>query len=187
MQKITLSLFLIITIVFQGFTQDKFVYNETGLTPHLVTETPNVNQQKLYEKTINWIKENYKNPDEVIKTTIENEKVRFEGVSSSVLMTKIIGRTSYSDIRYTIEVSFKDEKYKITPLSLEYYTEPSQYATAGWTDISLSGRSILYYGKKNKLKSVFKTYPQNIQDFFNGLNEGIQNYVLEKNKAKDDW
>ena len=71
--------------------------------------------------------------------------------------------------------------------SLEFYTEPSDYDAGGWTNISLINGSPLYYGKKNKLKSVFKLYPQNIQGFFNGLNESIKNYVLEKNKAKDNW
>ncbi|WP_292889154.1 hypothetical protein [Nonlabens sp.] len=42
-------------------------------------------QNELLTKTINWIKETYNNPDEVIKKSIDNEKVRFKGFKDNLV------------------------------------------------------------------------------------------------------
>lgn len=48
--------------------QDKFSYDQNGLSPvYLVNKVDNLSNKKLFEKTLEWVKKNYKNPDEVIK------------------------------------------------------------------------------------------------------------------------
>lgn len=84
MKTITLIFALFISLLSNG--QEKFTYNENGLTPeYLVDEADGKTQQEIYTKSLNWVKETYKNPDEVIKTTIENEKIRFEGVEMDLM------------------------------------------------------------------------------------------------------
>lgn len=172
-------------LVLKGFSQEKFIFNNDGLTSHLVIEIPNVNQQELYEKAINWIKESYKNPDEVIKAKIENEKLRFEGVKKAVLVSKSFGITEYDDVRYTIELSFKEGKYKFAPTFLASETDLFQYFPSGWQEIKLNGGSYIYK-KSGKIKSTFKLYPKNIEDLFEGLNNSLHDYLLKKNHLKKD-
>jgi hypothetical protein len=45
----------------------------------VVVEIDSLNAAEVYLKTLDWIKETYKNPDEVIKANFENEKIRLDG------------------------------------------------------------------------------------------------------------
>lgn len=161
----------------------QFTYDINGITPFVIVEVDSTSQNTLFTKTINWIKETYKDPDEVIKTTIENEKVRFEGMNSGALCVKALGSKSCYDATYTIEISFKDNKYKFTPIDLEYYTPPDQYDSGNDISIPLEGSGRLY-NKKGKLRSLYKTFPVEIETIFNSLNESLTNYISAK---KDDW
>lgn len=188
-----LVLMLVMFVFGSVQSQEKFVYNSDGLTQGLVVEIESVSQEDIYQKSINWIKESYNNPDEVIVTRIENEKIRFSGYERKCLMTKSLGMKGYNDVRYTVEVSFKDGKYRFEVISLESYTEPSSITRGGWGQINLVGNGlsgvfgrVKFYKKSGKIKSVFKYYPENIERLFNGLNDNLKNYLMRKNNLKHD-
>tara|TARA_R110000868_G_scaffold81814_3_gene231362 strand:+ start:1723 stop:2025 length:303 start_codon:yes stop_codon:yes gene_type:complete len=65
------------------------------------------------------IKENFKRPSDVIKTTIRNEKIRFEGLSENAICFGP-NRTRCTGLTYLIELDFKEGKFKFTPLNLSY-------------------------------------------------------------------
>ena len=70
----------------------------------------------MYNKTLNWVKETYKNPDAVLKMKIENEKIRIDAIATGLL--KIRGNSF--NLSYVIEISFKDNKYRFEIISLLY-------------------------------------------------------------------
>jgi hypothetical protein len=171
--------------------QNDFKHTTDGLNPKfVVVEIDSLNASQIYLKTIDWIKETYKNPDEVIKAKFENEKIRFDGFQENVLSTKMLGVTSYLDVRYSIEISFKEGKFKFEPIKLEEYTKPSQSIAGGWGSIPLNVGSWIY--KRNgKVKGIFKSYPKQIEDVFNNLKTSLEIYLLKQNNTikdkKDDW
>lgn len=115
MKTITLFIALFISLLSNG--QEKFTYSEKGLTPeYLVGEIENKTQKEIYTKSLNWVKENYKNPDKVLKTTIENEKIRFEGVDMDLMCHSALGSTTCYNTTYVVEIDFREGKYKFTPL-----------------------------------------------------------------------
>jgi hypothetical protein len=188
-KKITLLLLFVITI---SYSQEKsFKYDIKGLQPsYLVSEIDSLNQIELFNKTINWIKETYKNPDKVIKTTIENKKIRFTGSAGNFLSIRFLGTNKPLLTRYTIEISFKDGKYKFSPINLEYYQTASQYSSGGWMPVGLSNGTG-YYKKKGKLRKMFREFPKDIPKLFNGLEASLKIYLLKENKTikstEDDW
>ena len=79
------------------FSQTEFKF-ENGLlnTSSVVRQVDSVDSEALFNKTINWIKETYKNPDEVIKATINNQKIRFIGSSDSGFKIYFMGSEMYT-------------------------------------------------------------------------------------------
>ncbi len=184
-----LSLLLIIAINTFTFSQDKFIYDLNGLNPKfIVVEMDSLNKSELYKSTINWIKETYKNPDEVIKMTIENEKLRFEGFQDNLICVNSIGMIYCYYALYTIEIEFKDNKYKFTPLSLDYRVPASQYSSGGMTPVNFSDGSG-YYNKRNELRKMYKTIPLAIENLFNDLSANLTTYLKSSNEVKetDGW
>lgn len=188
--KNTLTILLILAVCSLTFGQDKFIYDQEGLNPkHVVVEMDSLEQNELFIKTINWIKESYKNPDEVIKTTIDNKKIRFEGFKDNLVCSSHSGGMVYCHSGlYTIEIEFKDNKYKFTPLSIEYKVPATSYTPARMFPISFIDGSA-YYDKKGELRKMFETIPSSMETLFNDLNTNLSNYLLSEKKEneKDDW
>jgi len=190
MKKIIIYLTLIFLIPIMSNSQEKFSYNENGLIPeYLVGDIENKSQNEIYQKSLNWIKETYKNPDEVIKTTIENEKVRFEGVEMDYLCEKVLASTFCYNTKYTIEIEFRDGKYKFTPLSMSYRQPPttSAYASTSGGDVTIDLRNGSdFYNKRGALKKQTQSMPESIENLFNSLNERLMKY-LNEDSSKKEW
>tara|TARA_B100000963_G_C22467042_1_gene598357 strand:+ start:240 stop:815 length:576 start_codon:yes stop_codon:yes gene_type:complete len=189
-KNITFTFSLLLVFSLSSFSQDKFVYDINGLSPDfLVVEMSNIEQNDLFTRTINWIKETYKNPDEVIKTTIENKKVRFEGFRDNLISINSLGLIYNYYGLYTIEISFKDNKYKFTPISVEYRVPASQYSSGGFIPVNFNDGSV-YFNKKGKLRKMYASIPNSIESLFNDLNEDLKIYLTKENNGTnedDDW
>ena len=165
---------LILISSFQIFGQskhpEKFEYSADGLNSYVVTRVEGKIINFIYEKTENWIKETYKNPDKVIKMKIENQKVRINGIASDLLFVKKMN----FPLDYVIEISIKEGKYKFDLITLK--------TTESGTDY----KKIPNFKTSKKLVENFGESPQRIENYFNSLNESLKNYILEK-KKEDDW
>jgi len=123
-------------------------YNINGLTDFTVIEASGLSQKDIYIKTKNWIKEYYKNPDEVIESDIENQKIRFNGIKTQVYAIAPLGNKVSMDFKYSLMISFKDGKCKFDPISLKKIN-PKFPTTSSkkWININLENGSKYY--KKN--------------------------------------
>ena len=179
---LTLSMFVCLTLL----GQEKFKYDEKGLTPkYLVGEINELNKNKIYEKSLNWVKETYKNPDKVIKTTIENEKIRFQGVAMDYLCQSVLLSTFCYNTTYTIELEFRDGKYKFTPTSISYRMPPSQYSSGGDVQVNIDNGED-FYKRNGKIKKQTKTMPESIEKLFNDLEKSLSNYI-KKDDSNEEW
>lgn len=172
-QKIFTTLFTIISFIAFGqkgevLQTNMFQYNEAGLNDYVVTNVDMTTKEELYSKTINWIKETYKNPDLVLKMKIENEKVKIDAVAELVKV-----KNSRVNLSYELEISFKDNKYKFEIISLLY-------------DSKTDYKKIPNFKTDKKLLKNFGTTPVDIENYFNGLNESLKNYISGKTK-KSEW
>lgn len=178
MKKLFYAVFLFTSL---GFSQSKeFTFNKDGITDYLVVEVPGKTAAELYQQTINWIKMSYKNPDSVIKATIENDYVRFMGSSTRLLCFNNLGKNCY-DSNYQIEVSFQDGKYKFDLIEVNLLgTKSDPHMTL--TDMSE------YYKSNGQIKGTYKYFPEIFPSFFNDINKSLLNYVSgETQQRKKDW
>lgn len=183
---------LIVTILFTNLSfgqETEFKFTKDGFTDYVVTNCEGKSQSDLYKKTLDWVSTTYKNPKEVIKAQIENDYIRIEGFKSKMLCMKSLGIMNCFDVRYQIEISFKDGRYKFDVIRIEQYIAPSQYSSGGWHDF-LIGEDLKGYFKENgEIKSMFKLYPDALQSTFNGLNKDLENFLKSESipSKKGDW
>jgi hypothetical protein len=182
---ILLSLLTFSTIIYSQETEFKF--SKDGFTDFVITQCEGKTQTELYKKALDWVSVTFKNPKEVTKAQIENDYIRIEGSSSSLICLNILGK-KFNNATYQIEISFKDGKYKFDVIEVKQYTEPSQYSSGGWTEVGLTNTEA-YYNKKGEIRGVFKYFPEFIPPYFNKLNLELKDFLLSDKipSKKSDW
>lgn len=171
---------LFLLLVCSSYAQDKFELTPAGFTDYVVTNVDG-NQSEIYQKSINWIKETYKNPDHVIKMTMENEKIRIEGFQENFYCVKSMGMNACSNMVYSIEISFKDGKYKFDPTSVHMSN-----STGNKAELKLNDMGSIYF-KNGKPNKGYEDFILNFQNHFNSLNQSLKDYITGASKSNNDW
>jgi hypothetical protein len=167
-------------------------------TPVLVLEVTG-SAEDLYNKTINWVNETYKNPDEVIKGKVEGKYVRINGFVASLISANVIGTTITWDVRYSLEIKFRENKLRYEVTKMEQFIPASQYGSARWDDMAFGFKVVKRKGKANKKtglrspgkidKDGARNY-ESVKSYFENLGLGIKEYVENNNSesaSDDDW
>lgn len=181
-----------ITLVNIAKTQTtEFNITDDGLTKFIVTEIPDVSKEKAYKKAIDWVNREFNTPDKVIKGTIENEYVRIEGVSNKAMRYPAIGGIVHMPIKFEIEISLKDNKYKFEIISLKEknYSFPA-FSPDPFIEVDLSNAKRSDYNPVRKSNGEFRYRYKFVSDlpiYFNELNKSLKEYMLGEYKKDDNW
>jgi hypothetical protein len=156
--------------------QGTFEYGAQGLTPYVIINVNGVSAQDLYNKTLNWVKTNWENPDKVIKMTMPNERIRVGGYQTGLMVVRKIPM----GVGYTIEIAFKDNKLRFDVVSI--LSAPDGVPTG------YNYREIPNFKGDEKLMKNFGNTASNIELYFNNLVKGLSNFISGAGtSAKDDW
>lgn len=158
--------------------QGSFEYGSQGLTPYVVMNVNGVTGQDLFNKTINWVKTNWQNPDKVLKMTMPNEKIRIEGFEQGLLA---INKDKYPiSCGYTIEISFKDNKLKFDVVSILSAPQgvPTGYNYREYPNFKTDEKTVKHWGNS----------AVRIENYFNNLVKSLSTYISGGGSTtKDDW
>lgn len=89
-------------------------------------------QKVLYDKGLNWVNSFYKNPGNVLKEKVENNKIVGKAEFSLYAENKKTGvKSRVQSVGYTITISLKDEKYKYD-ITRIHKKAPSYYGIENW-------------------------------------------------------
>lgn len=180
MKKLILGLLMAVSF-YSNAQETEFTFTaERGMTDFIVTPVEGKTAIEIYKKVIDWIKVTYKNPDKVILSTIENEYVRFEGISE----------TLYSNLpaKYEIEISIKDGKYKFDLINMqcrplnEWMDAPIFYKQMNKEE--LEKRYV--FKKDGTLRGDYK-FAGKIPTYFNNLNKSLSESIVSTVKKSDGW
>lgn len=89
-----------------------FTFKNDGTTEHMVYSAEKMSAAQLYTKTIAWINETYKNPNEVTKAKTENEMIRISGFMEDAFVRQLPTSTAGYDCTYALVIEFQDGKYR---------------------------------------------------------------------------
>ena len=176
---ITILGFLVTIIGYAQVTEIKYldkILPESVVNALIIQKSAN----EIYNKSLNWVKESYKNPSEVIKTTIENEMIRFEGIKADGVSSKVLGSKMFYSVKYTISLYFKDNKYKFEINSVDY-----AISTPGAnTDL----KNITYcYKNSGEIRGLYSYVPTDIESLLNDLNSSLYLYIEKESTQKKEW
>lgn len=161
-------------------TSEKFTYDANGLNPGDVTmSVRKAKKGDLYSKTLNWLSEKYKDPDQVIEKKEKNDKIRFEGFTDNAICYGMGVDYGCEGLTYQIEISFEDGQYKLKPLKLSYDSNSKK-------KVNINLKKGDYYDKNGKIDDDYSKVPSQIETLFNGLNESLSNYLTNEDQV-DEW
>lgn len=180
MKKIILLLLLVTKLA--NAQETKFELTAEKFTDFVVIPFEGKTQAEIYKKTLQWIEFNYSNPKEVLKASIENEYIRFQGVKDGIFSIQIKKQTFSYPIRYTIEVSFKDGKAKFDVTNTE---SDSGVQYGGYFPMKLDQPAL--YFEPNNHKTVYNV--AGIPTHYNSLVDSLTEFVKSDSipSKKSDW
>lgn len=93
------------------------------------------------------------------------------------------------DVKYQVEISVKDNKYKFDIIEMQSYSQPTQYTSGGWNQLFPNNNTEFLFKKDGTVKGGFKNYVNYIPDYFNTLNDDLKKYIESgvKSEQKSDW
>jgi hypothetical protein len=173
MKKIIIALF----IGAFGYAQEMPKITKDGLTP-IVVNVEGKTASEIYAKTKEWIQTYYKNPSEVLKADIPNEMIRIEGYAVDGYKTKNLGMVYGYDYDYTIEIDFKDGKYRYNYIVGQFWS---------------LGKHVLYsyrYFIKDDgtIRKTQQLAYDTLNETINNTSFSLFNYITGKTQSqKKDW
>lgn len=166
----------------------EFIVNtEQQLTDFIVISCEGKAKEELYKKVVEWINKTYNKPNEVIKAQVENDYIRFQGLESKGYCRKPMVLIC-EDIRYEIEISVKDGKYKFDVVKLES-AETSKYGNIiGWSEITFK-KGWMNFKSNGEVRDQYKDTMPKIARYINSLNQSLYDYIYNQNQTakQNDW
>ena len=184
MKKLLFSLVLFISFNSLSLVaQENFKYDIQGLSPkYLVQDMEGVTQQDLYKKALAWAK----SQGYTLQDTESPNTFTFTGEKANALCFTVRGKTSCNNLRYTIEVAFKENKYKFEVKGLEQYGPINDTGKKGWFPVELEKAPDAFYTRGGELKKEYVDTPSNISGLFNDLNKKLKEGLLKKTVEVED-
>jgi len=94
----------------------QFVISKNDVQP-VVVVFEGIGKNELYEKTLEWVDDYYKNQDDNYITTIENEEVEVVG-KKGILISRINGIDLFADLEYRFIIEFMENEIRMNFSSL---------------------------------------------------------------------
>ena len=117
----------------------------------------------IYAKTINWLENNFDNPDDVMVANIENKEISIKAVEPKVWTPNRIGQDTNYDMAYTLKIEFKEGRYRISYELGNFEVDGKKLSTT--------------------YKDLFKKFDGSIKYNLEGAVVGIENKLNNKTES----
>ena len=152
--------------------------SNNGVEP-IVIESEGLSANELYSKSLNWVQETYKTPSKALKANILNQKIRVDGFVRNAWWYKSLGVSFSYDIEYTVEISFKDGRYRFEYIVGDSYTEDG---------VKVLFNNKTWFKKNGEIKKSFIPAVASLEETMNNLSQSFYSYVSGKSIEDDsDW
>jgi hypothetical protein len=175
-----LKTLLLTFITTSAFAQETaFKFSKEGLTDFIVV-TYDGSAKDTYNRAQAWVKDNAKKGYKVI-SFVEGEKMTIEGGKENFLCSKAGGTNVCTYGTFTIEINFKDGKYKFAAIGLS--EKPNNSTNVIVHDLNDFSE---YYDKDGSLKKYKDDVPPAYENLFNELNKSLMVF-MDKKKKEENW
>ena len=158
------------------FAQETVKLSSEGIKP-VVVEMEGKSASEMYKDAKQWVNTQFKNPKEVLKAEVENDMIRVDGYCPDCFGIKAIGMVMY-DYSYTLEIYFKDGKYK-------YDVQVTKLSDNG---APFAYNYTAFYKNDGTVRNMYKKTVETMETSLNETFLSFQDYMSGKTqKAKSDW
>jgi len=171
----------------QTTSPNEFTVNkEQQLTDFIVIICEGKTKDELYRKTLEWVNKTYNKPSEVIRAQVENDYVRFQGIETKGFCRNPMVLIC-EDMRYEIEISVKDGKYKFDVVQLQSGFQ-DKFGRLSWSDIEFK-KGWMNFKSNGEVRDQYKDTMPKIARYINSLNKSLNDYIYNRNEAanQNDW
>ncbi|MBE7649256.1 DUF4468 domain-containing protein [Tenacibaculum finnmarkense] len=145
----------------------------------IIVEAPGIKASELYSKSLNWVEETYRDPKEVLKAKIVGKKIRINGTVKNAWSWKVMGSKVFYTINYSVDISFKDGKYKIDYVINDFYNEGVKW--------NIYRRFYKRNGMPKRSYNYNKAF-KDVDETMNNLSKSFYNYVTgETENTEGNW
>lgn len=134
-----------------------------------VLEIQNKSQEELYNLSLKYIHQQFKNPEHVIKSDIKNESLRYISYKPNGIRVNNSGVKILVDIKYAVQLEFKDNKVKFEIVDQDFgmltYTGNVWRSYPIWNE---KNGKLRLEDEKNELESHFNLIVQDYINFIEG-------------------
>jgi len=173
------SVLLILVALFQVSIlvgQESLKLSPDGFNSVIIS-SEELSASELYKKTIDWVGTTFKNPDLVIKSKIEDEKIRIDGHMSNAWYYSSMGNKIYYGLDYTLTISFKDGRYKVE-LAINRFTDKGATAMHKLSH---------FYKEDGTIRKMYLDSPSSLENSVNALISSLHNYINNGGVKNEDW
>lgn len=160
MKKLLTLFILFFTLV--SYSQTWTPTPKKGFNEPYVVELEGHSAEAIYKSALDWIKETFPDADEVIYSQTENEQIKYQGISG----------IAPNQVYVTINMQFKNGKYRVEPQRVQFYPSKVDFATK------------YMYKKDGSIKKQNGKVLTSALNLFSQMENGIKDNL---NKEEDDW
>lgn len=181
---------MLVSLSFLYSNAQKYVVTPNGLRnsldqqkTYLVLELDGVDANTAYQRAIDYVNENYKNPEEVIVGQKEGQFLKFKTFEPDFIEYDNSGADIPIIATYNTSLKFKDNKIRYEITSLEMENKPAAYHYNVLFQGGIFSGYIIY--KKNG-KLYKESAKIDIENYFNRNLDRLLSYLKGTNED-DDW
>jgi len=174
MKKLVILSLLISTVAFSQVPKLELTPN--GVEPAVINVAV-MPASAIYAKTINWLENNFDNPDDVMVANIENKSISLKAVEPKVWTPNRIGQNTNYDMAYTLKIEFKDGRYRVS-YELGNFEVEGKKLTTSYKDLFKKFDGSIKYGLDGAVVGI--------ENKLNDKTESLYNFIMGIDNG-EDW
>jgi hypothetical protein len=182
----TIYILFLILLTNIAFAQQitSFELTKNGVAPILVS-VDSLSASELYKRTHLWIQEFYKDQKNVLKTDVQNQKIKIDGLKKNAWFYTTADVTIQYDVEYSCYIDFEDNKLI---MAFEFGKTWDHTDGKAANSYSIDYRKI--WKESGEVHKIYKEAKPGVDQLMNELTYSLINYLKDysdtDNNSKSD-
>lgn len=153
------------------FSQDSILVTPTGITNSKLTSS--IDNKMAYQRTIEWVNENFKNPDKVITGKVDGKSVTIAGVCS--WNNTNTGNKQYFDMEFNLYITLD------TVISFNFI-EGKHYSSGK----IMNFKTPMFFKSNGEYRNFYNTGKSTLEESLNSLWFSYHKKIMNSEMSSDE-
>jgi hypothetical protein len=173
MKTIYILVFILLTNI--AFAQQiaSFELTKNGVSP-IVVNVDSLSASELYKRTHHWIEDYYKDQRNVLKTDVQDQKIKIDGLKKNAWFYTSADVTIQYDVEYSCYIDFEDNRLT---LAFEFGKTWLHNDSKASNSYSIDYRKI--WKESGEVHKIYKEAKPGMEQMMNELSHSLLNYLKD--------